>query len=250
MRAVILAAGQGTRLRPLTDDRPKCLVEVGGKPILVRALESLAAAGVRDATVITGYRADRVRALGVPTRHNPDFERTNMVASLFVAGDLLEGDDLLVVYGDVLFRPSIVEALARDPAPFALAVNTAWRALWERRMEDPLADVETMKIDAAGNVRELGKKPRSYEDVQGQYTGIFRIAADALPRVCGLWHGLDHSRRYDGKDVPNMYMTSFLQEVIDQVMPVRAVPVDGGWMEIDAPSDIPVAESMLGELSP
>src|SRR6185436_13431111 len=107
MKVIVLAAGQGIRLRPLTDQVPKCMVPFRGKPILVHLLEILRKGGVDDVTVVTGYRADAVAALGVPTRHNPDFASTNMVGSLFCAEDLLEGDDVLVVYGDILFRPSV-----------------------------------------------------------------------------------------------------------------------------------------------
>jgi L-glutamine-phosphate cytidylyltransferase len=244
MRGIILAAGQGTRLGVLTEDIPKCLVPFRGRSILERAVESLRTAGVTDLAVVTGWQAEKIRALGLPTRFNPDFATTNMVASLFCAEDLMDGDDVLVVYGDTVFKPDLVEALARTEAPFALAVNTRWRELWELRMADPLSDVETLKLDAGGNIVELGKKPRSYADVQGQFTGLIRIAHHALPRVRTFYRRLDVSRRYDGKDFRNMFMTSFLQEVIDHLMPVKAVLVSGGWLEIDSIADLEAYERL------
>lgn len=248
MRAIILAAGQGTRLSPFTDDRPKCLVEFLGKPILDHAVAALAEAGVQDVTVVTGYRADMIKAKGLRTRHNPRFESTNMVNSLFCAEDLMADDDVLVVYGDIVFHPRLVSALLDDDARVSLAVNTEWRALWEERMEDPLSDAETLKLDADGNVIELGKRPTSYDDVQGQFTGLIRISRDSLADVKRFYDAMDRSAEYDGKDFPNMYMTSFLQEIIDGLMPVRAVRVDGGWLEIDSTEDLRVSEALAGEV--
>ena len=89
-RAVILAAGQGTRLRPLTNDKPKCLVELAGKSLLSRQIEVLDAAGITDIQIATSYREDQIRSLGYPTAHNPDYEHTNMVESLFSARPFLE----------------------------------------------------------------------------------------------------------------------------------------------------------------
>lgn len=238
MKAIILAAGQGTRLKPLTDDIPKCLVSFRGQSILDRLLSALRAAGVDDIAVVTGYRAETLHARGLTLRHNSDYASTNMVHSLFCAEDLLAGDDVLIVYGDVLIRPALLRAFCEHESPLAVAVNTKWRELWALRMQDPLSDAETMKLDAHGNVVELGKKARSYAEVEGQYMGLIRIARDVLPRVRAFYHALDPEKRYDGKDLRNMFMTSFLQEIIDRLMPIRAVPLDGGWLEIDSISDL------------
>ena len=85
MRAIILAAGEGTRLRPHTLDRPKCLVPLAGRPLLAWQADALRRAGVDDITVVTGYRADQVATLGFATVHNDRFRETNMVASAMCA---------------------------------------------------------------------------------------------------------------------------------------------------------------------
>ncbi|MBI4616303.1 MAG: phosphocholine cytidylyltransferase family protein [Planctomycetes bacterium] len=243
MKAIVLAAGQGARLRPLTDGMPKALVPFRGRPILEQILGALTAAGIRDVVVVTGYRGDEIAALGVPTRPNPDFAATNMVHSLFCAQDWME-DGALVVYGDIVFRSSIVRALLEDPAPLAVAVNRRWRELWELRMADPLTDAETLRMDGQGRIVEIGKKPRSLDEVEGQYAGLIRMSGDAARRVRNFYHGLDTRRLYDGKDFRNMYFTSFLQEIADRLMPIQAVPFDGGWVEIDSLSDLAAYERL------
>jgi L-glutamine-phosphate cytidylyltransferase len=249
MKAILLAAGQGTRLRPLTEDRPKALVEVGGTPILIRARESLRAGGIEDLTVVTGYRAERIAALGFATAHNPEFQTTNMVWSLFCAQDEIEGcaaagEDLLIVYGDILFHPRLVEALCASRAELATVVNTGFRALWERRMEDPLSDLETLRLDSEGRIVELGEKPSSYDEIEGQYTGLIKVGAATLGRLTETWERL----KANAPHARGLYMTRFLTHLMAAGLELWSVPIEGGWMEVDAPEDIPVAEAMLAEL--
>jgi choline kinase len=242
MKAVILAAGQGHRLRPLTDSYPKALVPVRGRPIIDQAIESLRAGGITQVSVVGGWKWETLERLQIPIHVNPRYDRTNMVASLMCARDWIAGDDVLVVYGDILFHPRAVRALVAETADVAIAVNTQWRDLWQARMADPLADAETLVIDSAGNVTEIGKRPTSYDQVQGQYMGLIRFSREAVARVLGFYDRMDRSVLYDGKDFDNMYMTSFLQAIADQLEPVRAVLVDGGWMEVDSHEDLEVAE--------
>lgn len=229
MKAIILAAGEGRRLRPLTDDRPKCLVPFLGQPLIEHTLRTLRGAGISDITVVTGYRADRLEDLDVRTRHNPSYASTNMVHSLFCAEDVMEGDDVLVVYGDIVFATRVLLAMLANESPFAVAVDTDWRSLWSFRMPDPLADAETMRWDHARNIIELGQRPRSYDDIQGQYIGLIKVASEILPAVRGFYRSLDARQ---------IYMTAFIQLVIDHLMPVKAVLVDGGWLEVDTIGDL------------
>lgn len=238
-RAILLAAGQGTRLRPHTDDRPKCLVELLGRPLLDYQLATLTAAGIDDITIVTGYRADRIEALGRPTAHNPQFERTNMVASLMCARDRLDGTaDALIAYTDIVYERRVVEALLATAAPFATTVDLSWKTLWTARQEDPLRDAETLKFGKGGTIRELGKKPTSLADIEGQYMGLIKLSAAFAPAVVAAYDALDPAGPYDGKDRDNMYMTSFLQRLIDDGRPLLGVPIRGGWLEVDTVDDL------------
>ena len=246
MRAIILAAGSGTRLLPYTEDRPKCMVELGGKPMIEHQLDMLDRVGGFDVSIVTGYRADQVERFRRRTFHNPLFDRTNMVTSLMCARELLDGgDDVVILYADIVYEFSVLEKLIACTAPFATAINTKWYELWSLRMEDPLLDAETLKLDRAGNILELGKKPKSLAEVQGQYMGLIKVDRGMCRVVLSVYDGLDPDERYDGKDLPNMYMTSFLQQMIDAGHPLRAVPVPGGWLEVDTREDLDEYRRML-----
>lgn len=253
MRAIILAAGQGTRLRPLTDHQPKCLVELCDVSLLERQARVLRAAGVEDILVVVGYRADAIAARGFDVIRNERYERTNMVASLFCAADRLDGGaDVLITYGDIVYEPRVLRAVMDCRAPLGLAVDLEWRRYWSLRFEDPLADAETLRLDADGHVVEVGKKPTDYDEIQAQYMGLIRIRADRAVDVRDAYARMDRDAIYDGKDFEGMYMTSFLQHLIDSGWRVRAIPVRNGWLEIDSISDLELYHSMQrrGELAP
>jgi choline kinase len=219
----------------------------------VRQLATLRRCGITDVTIVTGYRAEAIEALGYPTRHNAAYDRTNMVASLMCAADLLDGsDDCVIAYADIVYERRVLEPLLACPEPRCITVDRQWRRLWELRSEDPLADAETLRLDERGNVIELGKKPESLDEIEGQYMGLIKVGAQAAPELVGIYEALDPDARYDGKDVPNMYMTSFLQHLVDLGRPLRAVPVEGGWLEVDTVEDLDHYNGMArdGSLAP
>jgi choline kinase len=251
-KALILAAGQGTRLRPLTDDRPKCLVEFCGETLLKRQAATLRLCDIADICVATGYRSDLIRELGFTTIENPRYESTNMVESLFCAKAFFEKEgDLIIAYGDIIYQKENLIALMNSDEEVSLMIDSNWRDLWSLRFENPLDDAETLLMSEDGYVTELGKKPKNYEQIQGQYTGLIKIREDKKSDILAFYNELDRSISYDGKDFDNMYMTSFLQLLIDDRWKVKAVEVSNGWLEIDSVEDLEAYEGMAsrGELS-
>lgn len=237
MKAIVLGAGQGTRLAPLTADRPKCMVELWGRSLLAHQLETFQTCGITDVVVVTGHAAHAVTLPGVRTRHNPHYDRTNMVASLFCAGPELRGD-VIVSYGDIVFESRLLSALIAHDSDFAIVADDGWEALWALRMDDLLADAETLTIDRRGHVIELGKRPRSRAEIESQYIGLFKISGRVIGAVTRLYRMLDRRARYDGQPFEQMFMTSFIQYVIDWLMPVSAVRVRHGWVEVDTLRDL------------
>ncbi len=248
MRAIILAAGEGVRLRPHTLDRPKCLVELRGRALLRWQLSVLEDNSITDITIVTGYRADQVEALGYETLNNPDYATTNMVTTLMCAVDHFDGnDDLLVLYGDIVYEPSVLQALCANKHSLSTTIDRQWKRLWTLRSDDPLNDAETLKVAANGNIIELGKKTTSYADIQGQYMGLIKVQADFAPKLVEIYESLSPDESYDGKDLRNIYTTSFLQKIIDLGFPLNAAFVDGGWLEVDTADDLELYNNMSKE---
>ena len=95
-----------------------------------------------------------------------------------------------------------------------------------------------ISIDKSGNIKELGKKPNSYDHIEGQYIGLIKIKKDVTKQIKEFYKNLDKAILYDGKDYNNMYMTSFLQMIADNLIPLTPVYIKNGWMEVDEPSDL------------
>ncbi|HHL30958.1 MAG TPA: phosphocholine cytidylyltransferase family protein [Oceanospirillales bacterium] len=244
-RALILAAGQGTRLRPLTDDKPKCLVPLMGKSLLQRHTATLKKANIDDIHIATGYRADQIEKLGFATSYNQRFDQTNMVESLFCALDFIQQEgDLIIAYGDIVYQDNNLQALLECQDEIALMIDAKWRDLWSLRLENPLEDAETLKINEDGYVTELGKKPENYSQIEGQYTGLIKIRGDKIKDFITFYHNIDRSQMIDGQDFDNMYMTSFLQMMIDAGWQAKAVMVESGWLEVDSVEDLEQYEAM------
>jgi choline kinase len=244
-KVLILAAGQGTRLRPITNDRPKCLVPLLGKSLLERQTDVLKSAGLTNIHIATGYRADQIEKLGYKTSYNPLFNKTNMVESLFSALEFIEGkEDLIIAYGDIVYQKNNLDKLLALNDEIALMIDKEWKSFWSLRLENPLDDAETLKLDDEDFVTELGKKTESYADVQGQYTGLIKLRGDKVSDFISFYNSIDRDIIYDGQDFNNMYMTSFLQMMIDSGWKVKAALVNNGWLEIDTVEDLSLYESL------
>ena len=241
MKAIVLAAGEGVRLRPYTQDRPKCMVPFKKKAIIDYILDVMGACNLKDIVVINGYKKqileEQLSGHQIQLYTNEKYGSTNMVTTLFCAGKELN-DDVIISYSDIIYSSTVLELLLASSSDFSVVVDKNWWELWELRMDEPLADAETMKLDNEGNIIELGKKPKSYDEIEGQYIGLIKISRKVINKVCQYYDSLDRAAVYDGKSFDNMYMTSFIQLIIDNLMPVKAVMIEGGWLEIDTVSDL------------
>ncbi|GAA1108111.1 phosphocholine cytidylyltransferase family protein [Nocardiopsis metallicus] len=251
MHAVILAAGRGSRLGTLSDNRPKPLLPLVQIPLLTRLLASLRTAGCGQATVITGYRADMLttHADAYRTIHNQNWEQTSIATSLLAAADagaLKHG--AVVTYGDIVAEPVVFTTLLTAPAAdVCLPVNTAWLPLWKARMENPLEDAERLLLDSAGQLLDIGGTPTGLDEVHAQFMGIIRLSPAGATDLTDFYrHALDQdptAARWD--------TTALLAAWLRAGGHATTVPVQGGWLEIDTAHDLTLYEHLhaRGELA-
>ncbi|MBF0305367.1 MAG: phosphocholine cytidylyltransferase family protein [Alphaproteobacteria bacterium] len=243
MKAIILAAGRGSRLGELTDGRPKCLVELAGQPLLRRQIAALRDGGVERIAIVRGYRGEMLDGFGAAFFENPRWSQTNMVMSLAQAAPWLREGPCVVSYSDIFYPPDIVRELAAAPAAIAISYDVHWLDLWTRRFADPLSDAETFAVDGTGRVVEIGAKPRGLEEVKGQYMGLLRIAPEGWGWIEALLAeiGPEAADRLD--------MTGLLRRLVAAGRPVLGVPFSGVWGEVDSASDLAVYEGSSHEAS-
>lgn len=244
MRAIILAAGRGSRLGHLGDNRPKCFVELEGRPLIEYQMAALRRGGVNEIGIVRGYRAEMIDFPDLSYFNNERWAETNMVMSLATAASWLREGPVIVSYADIFYRGELVRGLSEVPAELVITYDRNWRDLWARRFADPLADAETFRIDAAGQLLEIGGKTNRIEDIQGQYMGLLKFTPAAWNAVQALLSELDSGTR------DRLDMTGLLRRLLIAKFPIGTLPTAGQWGEIDNPEDVALYESMVkkGEL--
>lgn len=238
MKAIILAAGRGSRLGERTKDRPKCMCTLQGRTLLDRCLETLEQAGVfrKEIAIVTGYRKDMFTVPDVTYFHNEIWEQTNMFYSLTMAGSWLENEPCLVCYSDIVFSSKAVRLLADSTAPLAITSYSGYWELWEKRMDDPLEDLETFRVDATDLLLEIGKKPSTRTDIQGQFMGLLRFTPES-------WGWVEKTVQQPlSKPLNKLDMTTLLQELLQRGYPIQAISTDDLWLECDSEHDIEIYE--------
>src|SRR5690348_3567787 len=143
MKAIILAAGRGSRMNALTEDKPKCLVEFRGKPLIDWQIEALNKAGITEIGIVTGYRRELLISRQFVEFYNDRWANTNMVSSLECARKWLETEPCIVSYSDIFYDFPAVLSLIQADADLAVTYDPNWLLLWKQRFEDPLSDAET-----------------------------------------------------------------------------------------------------------
>ena len=236
-KVILLVAGEGKRLRPYTLDRPKCMVEIDGISLIDRQLAVLKAEGLDNIVMIGGYKADMLKREGVKLKINPRYYETNMVWTLFSAEEELEGD-VIVSYGDIVYSREILQELLKSKDDIAVTIDKDWESYWRARNEDPLDDAETLKLREDGTISEIGQKPKSLDEIEGQYMGLMKFSAEGIKQIKQIFNTAVKTGGLLGKPVENSYMTDLLQAVIDADSLVTAVPIYGNWVEIDTADDL------------
>lgn len=233
MKAIILAAGRGSRMKNLTDERPKCLLELRGKMLLDWQLEALHGAGICEIAIVTGYRRELLANRGLKEFHNPRWVETQMVSSLACAQEWLEAGPCIVSYSDIFYDSVAVESLMNCPALLAVTYDLNWLKLWTQRFGDPLLDAETFRLKPDSTLAEIGNKPQSINEVQGQYMGLLRFTPEG-------WNVMRQIRNaLTPEECDKQHMTGTLQKVIETGrIAITAIPYKGDWGEIDTADDL------------
>jgi L-glutamine-phosphate cytidylyltransferase len=234
MKAVILAAGQGTRIRSVHGEHPKCLIEVDGSTILDHQLEALSMAGVNDVAIVVGYEKEQiishvsVRSLTNNQRihfiENQAFAITNNIYSLWLALDWLRGDSFIVLNADVIFDHGILESAVRAYAPISMIIDPLWRD-------------ETMKVILEGDhVIEMSKKI-SREEFSGTYIGV-TVFSKSIQN-----HFFRKMNKLIGFGRVNEFFNVAVQQLANEGVHVGFTSTEGlAWAEIDDPVDLSFAQ--------
>lgn len=241
MKAIILAAGQGTRLKKYTQDLPKGMLSFMGKTVIERQIEMYRKCGINDIIVIRGFAADKIQYKGIKYYMNEDFANTNMVESLMCAKEEFN-DDIIVSYSDILFEESLLKGMMEAKGNFNCGVDDNWKAYWQMRYGRVDFDTESLAIDANDNITELGLENPDLDEISARYIGILKFSKagmDYIQEIMKEAYKLpaDQPWQQSGKVVKKAYMTDLLNAIIESGKEVKAIHFNNGWIEFDTNED-------------
>jgi choline kinase len=238
VKAIILSAGQGKRLLPLTAEQPKCALPVDGQPILRWQLQQLAAAGVDEAVVVTGFRADAVDRivasvddLPVRTLYNPFFAASDNLGTCWIARHEMD-QPFMIVNGDTLFEAAIPHTLLASNTGFPITLATDAKGSY---------DSDDMKIVSHSQQLLRVGKSLDLALVNGESIGMMVFRGDGV----GLFRDrLEHSMRY-GDGLKRWYLSVI--DALAQESKVGICPISGlSWCEVDDQNDLANAQKVVG----
>lgn len=249
-KLIILAAGQGTRLKPLTDKIPKCMVPLAGKNLLDWKIETALKAGMasEDIIIIGGYKADQIRHDVGRVLINPRYAETNMVQTLWCAKEYF-GESVIIAYGDIVYTEEVFAKVCSCQHEIGIAVDHDWFPYWKQRFNDVLSDAESLSLDSSGKLTDIGQKVDSIEKIEGQYIGLMIFQGEGIKALSQIYEKEKHCLEnglpgmVSQRNLDSLYMTDMLQGLIKNGTSLHQIPIQGGWVEIDNMSDLELANA-------
>lgn len=246
MRPVIIGAGRGSRLGPETDQVPKTLVPVMGRPMLDWILDALGEAGFtrRDVVFVCGYAEDVVRARypELTFVRNAQWESNNILLSLLCARDHLAGG-FVSTYADIVYEGAVVQKLVAAREHIVLGCDTAWRRRYAGRSQHPETDAE--KLTAEGRrVRRISRHIPS-EEASGEFIGVMKLDRAGAGELCDAFDRAqaEHAGKLfrEGRSFEKAYLIDLLQQMLEGGSEMHREDTRGGYMEIDTREDLALA---------
>jgi choline kinase len=245
VRAIIIGAGRGARLKSMTDNQPKCYAQIAARRILDWTLEAFDAAGLGDGKIfIGGYQIDQINRdyPQLTFAHNADWQNNNILLSLFHAEPYMAGG-FVCAYSDILFKDSVIRDALNHPGDIVLCVDTRWRDRYVDRSQHPEHDAEKVIVEGDRVVRVHREIPS--EDAAGEYIGVAKFSPRGAELLREHYHRV--KREFAGKPwreakvFEKAYLILLIQEMIEHGVPVHFVATHGDYMEIDTEEDFALA---------
>lgn len=245
MRGIIIAAGRGMRMRPLTEDQPKCLLPIAGRTLLDWTIDGLRGAGCDEIVMVTGHAADAIDRADIVTVRNDDYENNNILHSLMYARDYLDRD-CIVSYSDIWVEPGIFRALGNAAGDIRIAADTDWTPYYLNRSRHPIEEAENVFLEPGTNrVVRIGKHlvpEQAGHLLCAEFLGLWAMTATGAARFRDAFGAVD--RETDptapfqaAREWRKAYITDMVQHLVDGGTAVDAVTIERGWAELDTQQD-------------
>ena len=258
MKAIIIAAGPCKRLRTLTNNLPKCMLKINGKPLIENTIELFKSNGINDISIIKGYKKEKINFKDMTYFENKDFWNNNILHSLICARPKLEeaieiGEDVVMTYSDIWYTDSVVKALLKSKEAIASIVDTDWHAYYDGRTDHPIHEAENVITDDKKRMLKIGKHIFTHgipKDKQGEFIGLWKFTPEGTKIFLGHFDKLNSRLKMtdpyqNTKEWQKSYITDIFQEMIDSGEKLHCVLIQKNWAEFDTVQDFKRAEKEI-----
>ena len=248
MRAIILAAGEGSRMGKLTQNIPKPLLDINGKSIIERQLSSLKQNGILDIIIVTGPYHEKFNFKNVVYVNNLDHKKHDTLGSLMTARDYMN-DEIITTYADQIFEEKIVKSMTEFTGDIGIAVDLDWEKNYVNRDQHPKSEAENVLING-NEILEIRKNISECKENEkiGECPGLVKFSRKASKVFLDKYSELEISHQGKFHNAPSLekaLISDMIQELIDSEINVEPIYVSGKWCEIDTPQDLEIARKLL-----
>ncbi len=239
-----------SRLRTLTNDKPKCMLKLFNETLIERQIKIFNNCNINDITIVTGYMSEMIDIPDVNYVKNKNYETTNINESLFCALEP-SSSPILVTYSDIVFEQKIIQQMLEFTGDVGLAVNLNWKKCYQNRNMHPLSEAENVLVEN-GKILQIRKNiSKSLENQQiGEFLGIMMLSSEHVKILLERYSYLKKNHVGDfhnSSSLSNAYITDMLQEIINCGVTVNPIFTEGKWCEIDTPEDLKNAEKSINK---
>jgi len=249
MKAIILSAGSGSRLGDLTKGIPKSLVDVNGKSIIQRQIETFRNNGIKEIIVIVGPHKEKFQLNDVEYVIDKKFYEHEQLSSLMTASKYFQ-NDIVISFGDVIVEDKIMKQIVESTNEFGIAVDLKWEKNYVNRDQHPKSEAENVLFDKDGNVLEIKKNIQKQDLKIGEYLGVMKLSRKNSKVFLDKYSELKISHQgkfHNAASLESAYLTDMFQELIDSGIRISPIYVSGKWCEIDTPQDLKNAQKKFEE---
>ena len=239
-KALIIAAGLGSRLKKHTENLPKCMLDFAGKTLLQRQIDCYKKNGIKNISLVRGYKKEKINYKGIKYFENNDYKNNNILNSIFYAEKVINGN-IIISYSDILFDPSVVERTLDSNHDISVIVDIDWRGYYVGRKDHPISEAENVIFNSNNEVEKIGKINTGKEEVHGEFIGMIKLSNRGTEIFKQHFHRLKkiywNKPFQKAQTFQKAYLTDFIQELVDIGIKVHCVIIESGWKEIDTVED-------------
>ena len=247
MNAIIIAGGKSTRIRPLSNEIPKTMVEVYGKSILERQIEVFQSCGISDITAVTGYHSEKINLPNINCIKNEEYKTTNVNEGLFCAKAKLN-DSVIITYGDIIFEHEVLEQTLNFKGDIGIVIDLDWEKQYTGKFGRPISEADNVIMNKK-QILKISKNLTKKDDlILAESIGIFKLSKSGAKILLDRYNHLKKSHKgkfHSASSFKDAFFMDMIQELIDTNVIIEPIPINGRWCEIDTQLDLERAKEIF-----